>query len=177
MRKPYLLLDIDGVLIPFPDADGTVPPSHNRHSVTPTGRAAPVDVWLDPAHGSMINALLAENIVDIHWCTSWQADASALIAPILHLPPLPYLELPRSNITTSHPNGYLWKRDYVADCLGEAPVIWIDDDFTDLDHEWAERREEHRVPTLLVQPDPYRGLEADHLAVVREWVALPTLAA
>ncbi|MGP3985473.1 HAD domain-containing protein [Streptomyces sp. 3N207] len=177
MRKPYLLLDIDGVLIPFPDADGSVPSSHTRHSVTPTGRAAPVDVWLDPAHGRMIKALLAEEIVAIHWCTSWRADASALIAPILGLPELPHLELPRPNITTSHPNGYLWKRDYVSEWLGEAPVIWIDDDFTDSDHEWGEQREQRRIPTLLVQPDPYRGLEADHLAAVREWVAFPRLAA
>jgi len=176
MRKPYLLLDIDGVLIPFPVADGTVPPSHNRHSVTPTGRATPVDVWLDPAHGSMINALLAENIVDIHWCTSWQADASTLIAPILGLPRFPNLELPSPDITTSHPNGYLWKRDYVAEWLEEAPAIWIDDDFTDLDHEWAERRNLASAPTLLIQPDRYHGLQSDHLADIRAW-SMPTTAA
>ncbi|MDJ1138474.1 HAD domain-containing protein [Streptomyces iconiensis] len=177
MRKPYLLLDIDGVLIPFPSADGTIPPSHTRHSVTPAGRSAPVDVWLDPAHGRMLNALVAEEIVDIHWCTSWRADASVLIGALLGLPCFPHLELPHPDITTSHPNGYLWKRDYVAEWLGAAPAIWIDDDFTDLDHDWAGRREQHGVPTLLVQPGPYRGLEADHLAAVREWIAFLTLAA
>lgn len=40
MRPPYLLLDVDGVLIPFPDADGTTPATHRRHDVVPTGRNA-----------------------------------------------------------------------------------------------------------------------------------------
>ncbi len=38
MTPPYLLLDIDGVLIPFPAADGSTPPTHVRHTVLPTGR-------------------------------------------------------------------------------------------------------------------------------------------
>lgn len=39
MRPPYLLLDIDGVLIPFPSADGSTPATHARHDVVPTGRS------------------------------------------------------------------------------------------------------------------------------------------
>ncbi|MDH6125787.1 hypothetical protein [Kitasatospora sp. GP82] len=38
-------------------------------------------------------------------------------------------------ITTSHPDGYLWKRNHVADWLATAPAVWIDDDFTPLDHQ------------------------------------------
>ena len=40
MRTPYLLLDIDGVLIPFPEADGSTPPTHAHHDVVPTSRSA-----------------------------------------------------------------------------------------------------------------------------------------
>ena len=40
MPLPYLLLDIDGVLIPFPAADSSTPPTHVRHDVLPTGRHA-----------------------------------------------------------------------------------------------------------------------------------------
>ncbi len=53
---------------------------------------------------------------------------------LLGPPCFPHLELPRANITTSHLNGYLWKRDYAAEWLGEASAIWICDDSTDLDH-------------------------------------------
>ena len=53
MRPPYLLLDVDGILIPFPDAEGTSPVSHNRHEVVPADRSAddPVTIWLNPAQG------------------------------------------------------------------------------------------------------------------------------
>jgi hypothetical protein len=51
MRLPYLLLDIDGVLMPFTAPDGTSPASHVRHDALPTGRAPdePVAVWLHTA--------------------------------------------------------------------------------------------------------------------------------
>ncbi|GAA3102910.1 hypothetical protein GCM10017687_12720 [Streptomyces echinatus] len=64
---------------------------------------------------------------------------------------------------------YLWKRDHVDGWLGDAPVIWIDDDFTDLDHEWARERTARGYVTALVQPDPHIGLLAEHLVEVLAW--------
>ncbi|GAA2131361.1 HAD domain-containing protein [Streptomyces synnematoformans] len=177
MRPPYLLLDIDGVLIPFPDADGSTPAAHARHDVVPTDRSAdnPVTVWLDPAHGPMLMDVISAGLVTPVWCTSWRQDAATLIGPLLGLPPLPYLDLPRPHITTSHPNGYLWKRDHVDAWLAHAPAVWIDDDFTGLDHAWAAERIAKGTPTLLVQPDPHLGLQPEHLTEVTTWVAqLPT---
>ena len=174
MRTPYLLLDIDGVLIPFPDADGASPATHNRHYVVPTDRSAddPVTVWLNPAHGPLLMQVLRTGMVTPVWCTSWRHDATTLIGPLLDLPTLPYVDLPRPQITTSHPNGYLWKRDHVDTWLGDAPVIWIDDDFTNLDHEWAAERTARGPATALVQPDPHVGLLAEHLVEVLAWAAL-----
>lgn len=173
MTLPYLLLDIDGVLIPFPAADGSTPPTHVRHTVLPTGRHPddPVPVWLDPNHGNLLTTLLASGLITPVWCTSWRKDATTIIGPLLGLPDFPYLDLPRPQITNSHPNGYLWKRDHVDVWLGEAPVVWIDDDFTALDHGWAKERTARGLPTLLVQPDLYIGLRADHLTEIREWAA------
>ncbi|MFF9069727.1 HAD domain-containing protein [Streptomyces sp. NPDC014891] len=168
MALPYLLLDIDGVLIPFPAADGTTPPTHVRHTVQPTGHT-PVPVWLNPAHGPMLTGLLAAGLVTSMWCTSWRQDAPAIVGPLLALPAFPYLDLPRPQITTSHPDGYLWKRDHVDAWLGEAPAVWIDDDFTPLDHAWAAERTARGYPTLLVQPDPHAGLEPEHLEQAAAW--------
>ncbi|MFI6621421.1 HAD domain-containing protein [Streptomyces sp. NPDC050528] len=174
MRPPYLLLDVDGVLIPFPEADGASPATHNRHDVVPADRSAddPVTIWLNPAHGTLLMQVIRTGLVTPVWCTSWRHDASTLIGPLLGLPPLPYVDLPRPQITTSHPNGYLWKRDHVDTWLSDAPVIWIDDDFTALDHEWAAERTARGQATTLVQPDPHVGLLPEHLVEVLAWAAL-----
>ncbi|MGI5468368.1 HAD domain-containing protein [Streptomyces sp. CA-132043] len=173
MRLPYLLMDIDGVLIPFPSPDRTAPATHDRHDVLPTGRNPdqPVTVWLNPAHGTMLLDLIRTGIVAPVWCTSWRQDAATMIGPLLGLPPLPHVDLPHPQITTSHPNGYLWKRDYVDSWLGDAPVAWIDDDFTSLDHTWAAERTANGLTTLLVQPDPHVGLLLEHLTQITAWAA------
>ncbi|MFF3763878.1 HAD domain-containing protein [Streptomyces sp. NPDC001922] len=180
MRPPYLLLDIDGVLIPFPDEHGSPPATHDRHDVVPTGRSAdnPVTVWLHPEHGCLLMDVIRTGLVTPVWCTSWRQDATTLIGPLLGLPTLPYIDLPRPQITTSHPNGYLWKRDHVEAWLDSAPAVWIDDDFTSLDHTWAAERTARGTATLLVQPDPHLGLQPEHLTEVTKWAAqLPTVRA
>jgi hypothetical protein len=171
MRPPYLLLDVDGVLIPFPEADGTIPATHTRHDVVANGRnvEAAVTIWLNPAHGPLLTNIIRTGLVTPVWCTSWRQDATALVGPLLGLPSLPYVNLPRPQITTSHPDGYLWKRDYVDVWLGDAPAAWIDDDFTVLDHEWADRRTRRGSLTLLVQPDRRIGLQAEHLEMIATW--------
>jgi hypothetical protein len=173
MRPPYLLLDVDGVLIPFPDAAGAGPATHTRHDVVPTGRDpdAPVAVWLNPTHGPLLMRIIQTGLVTPVWCTSWRQDAATLIGPLLGLPALPYVDLPRPQITTSHPNGYLWKRDHVDTWLGDVPAVWIDDDFTSLDHEWATERSARGQATAVVQPDPHVGLLAEHLIEILAWAA------
>ncbi|MEV1199408.1 hypothetical protein [Microbispora rosea] len=130
MPEVYLLIDVDGVLIPFPDSEGNGPATHVRQSVVPAGYDAgsPVPIWLNPAHGPMLAELISELPLTPVWCTSWRGDASPLIGAKLGLQPFPHMELARQDITTSHPNGYLWKRDDVSAWLGTAQAVWIDDD-------------------------------------------------
>jgi hypothetical protein len=168
-RIPYLLLDVDGVLVPFPAPDNSIPPTHTRHLVALTGRTAPVSVWLDHDHGPLITDALASGLIEPVWCTSWRVDAPGVIGPLIGLPYFEHIELPRFPITTSHPDGYLWKRDHVDAWLGRASAVWIDDDFTSLDHRWAADRSAAGYPTLLVQPDPCVGLQPEHILRALEW--------
>jgi len=171
MSTPHLLLDIDGVLIPFPDRNHQRPPTHVRHLVVPTGHdpTDAVPIWLNPQHGALINDLLDTHELHPVWCTSWRHDANTHIAHRIGLRALDVIDLPRPDITTSHPHGYLWKRDHVAQWAAGDPLAWIDDDFTTFDHEWAVRRTATTAPTLLVQPDPCIGLTPQHLDQVRAW--------
>ncbi|MEV7051856.1 HAD domain-containing protein [Streptomyces anulatus] len=171
MRSPYLLLDVDGVLIPFPAADGSTPVTHTRHDVVPAGRNVdnPVTVWLNPEHGRLLLDVIRTGLFTPVWCTGWRQDAATLIGPLLGLPDLPYVDLPRPQITTSHPNGYLWKRDHIDAWLGEALTVWIDDDFSSLDYDWAAERTARGAATLLIEPDPYVGLQPGHLTEAASW--------
>jgi hypothetical protein len=81
----------------------------------------------------MLMDVTSTGLVTPVWCTSWRQDAATAIGPLLGLSDLPYADLPRPQITASHPNGYLWKRDHVDAWLADAPAVWIDDDFTGLD--------------------------------------------
>ncbi|MFD4340593.1 hypothetical protein ACFWPP_25865 [Streptomyces anulatus] len=120
MTLPYLLLDIDGVLIPFPAADGSTPPTHVRHTVLPTGRHPddPVPIWLDPSHGCMLTDLLTSGLVTPVWCTSWRRDATTIIGPLLGLPDFPYHDLPR-------PLDHDWAAERTA---GGTPTLIVQPD-------------------------------------------------
>jgi hypothetical protein len=165
----FLFCDIDGVLIPFPTADGTTPASHHRDHVVPAGQDQPVPIWLNPAHGSLLAELVAATGLEPVWCTSWRSDASRLIGRRLGLPPWPHVNLPHLPLTDSHPDGYLWKRDHVATHAKRQPLAWIDDDFAPADHDWASARAAAGYPTLLIQPDHYTGIQPQHTEAVRRW--------
>lgn len=166
----FLFCDVDGVIIPFPAADGTIPSTHHLEHVTPAGHEQPIPIWLNLAHGQLLAELVATTGLEPVWCTSWRGDASRLIGHRLGLPPWPHVALPHLPLTDSHPHGYLWKRDYVAKHARRRPLAWIDDDFADpADHDWATARTAAGLPTLLIQPDSRAGIQADHAEIVRRW--------
>jgi hypothetical protein len=165
----YLLCDIDGVLIPFPDQDGNIPSSHYRDQVTPTGHDKPVTIWLNPAHGPLLDDVITDTGLDPVWCPSWRANVADLIGSRLGLPSWPHVDLPQLPLTDSHPDGYLWKRDHVTAYIHSEPCAWIDDDFAPAGHHWASTRTATGCPTLLIQPDPHHGLLRKHVTTIRRW--------
>lgn len=90
----FLFCDIDGVLIPFPAADGAIPATHHPDHVVPAGEDQPVRIWLNPAHGPLLADLVAATGLEPVWSTSWRGDASRLIGYRLGLPFWPHVDLP-----------------------------------------------------------------------------------
>ncbi|GGJ76280.1 hypothetical protein GCM10011583_04530 [Streptomyces camponoticapitis] len=72
MRLPYLLLDVDSVLVPFPDDNGVTSAAHACHDVVPAGGNAdnPITVWLNPDHGGLLMDVIRTGLVAPVWCTS-----------------------------------------------------------------------------------------------------------
>lgn len=70
-----------------------------------TGDDKPVTIWLNPTHGPLLDDLITDTGLDPVWCTSWRADAAALIGPRLGLPPWPHLDLPRPPSPTATPTA------------------------------------------------------------------------
>ena len=78
--KPFLFLDVDGVIAPFADR-----PEWPKQFV------AVASVPIVPENRERLTAL--DRAFDIVWCTDWMESANELGA-IYGLPPRPYLEIP-----------------------------------------------------------------------------------
>lgn len=138
-NKPLLLLDVDGVLIPY--AARERPAGFLPYSLL--GEV----VWLSPQHGAWLQPLAHQ--FQLTWATSWEHDANRLIAPIVGLPALPVIEFPR-DVT-----GRFLKFPIIERVVANQPFVWIDDELTPAIHAWADQR---RTPTLLADVDPAIGL-------------------
>lgn len=171
MVRILFICDVDGVLIPFPAVDGAIPQTHHEHWAEFTGKPEPVRIWLNREHGPLLADLVEATGAEPAWCSTWRQDSAPQIGARLGLPAWPSVALPTPPTDSSHQAGHLWKQPHVAEHAGDAVLIWIDDDFTDLDHTWAAERTAAGLPTLLVEPDPYVGVQPEHFEHITAFVA------
>ncbi|GBE24483.1 hypothetical protein BMS3Bbin02_00755 [bacterium BMS3Bbin02] len=154
--KPYLLMDVDGVLAPV--VVDAPPPGFVRRVVQASdGREH--QVWLNPTHGLWLNALRER--FELVWASGWEHDAVRLLEPIFALPGVTAIEFtqrPLFGVT-------LRKLPDVVAFVGDMPVAWVDDDLDSEVEQWAG---DHSAPTLLLKPDPGVGLTHLH---IRELIA------
>jgi hypothetical protein len=113
---------VDGVLCPMGDRGGEellkVPGHHATYA-----RATPERL-----------ARLREAF-KLVWATGWERYANEVLAPVLGLPPLPYV---RFEAAAAPHEG--WKFPSIRRYVGHRPFAWIDDDISLEAHQWAERR-------------------------------------
>jgi hypothetical protein len=167
MPKPLLLLDVDGPLNPFAAKPTQRPDGYETHRLSPAGwTAKPLRVWLNPKHGPMLLAIA--DMVDLVWATTWRDDANRIIAPLIGLPELPVIQVKQPGF--GPPLAQIWKRDAVEEYADGRAFAWFDDDFVQPgDIEWAEKRTEAGLPTLLVPINPTVGIVQADVDRVADW--------
>lgn len=147
--RPYLLLDVDGVLSPTTDA---VPPGFRRVE-TPDFRVAVSD-----QHGRWLTEL-SEFFVLV-WATSWGERANAVYAKLLGLPALEVIRLPRPSAKPD------WKLPAIASWAGSKALAWVDDEIGETASRWAAERD---APTLCLRTNGAVGLREHQVAALRSF--------
>jgi hypothetical protein len=158
MGPPLLLIDIDGVISLF-GFDAAQPPP---------GRFLLVDGiphFLSSGAAELLGVL--KEHFELVWCSGWEEKANEYLPLALGLPRgLRHLTFARAD--GSRPVRH-WKLDAIdAHAGADRPVAWVDDQFDDTCHRWAQAR---TAPTELVATDPALGLTPDHAAHLRAWAA------
>jgi hypothetical protein len=175
-QTPLFLLDIDGVLNLF---DAWVPTG--EHYWTSKGelrfktkapdhlnlkRAGGYELLLHPQHTAWIAEIEAE--FDTVWATMWQDNAWMFGRVAGFGEDWDYVDFdsfrPKIGERRMVGNGVgTYKHPGIVAVLGDKPGVWVDDDMTPFQHEWARKRTEAGIPTLFIQPDPEFGMTREHV--------------
>ena len=155
MRRPILLIDVDGVISLF----------GFDHSSPPAGRFALVDGithFLSSGAGDHLRALAPA--FELVWCTGWEEKANDYLPLALGIHgPLAHVEFDH---TGRAPEAH-WKLGGIDRHLDPTrPVAWIDDAHDDACRAWAANR---TAPTLLVTTDPAVGLTELEVEQLLAW--------
>jgi hypothetical protein len=153
LHKPFLFLDIDGVISLF-GWDSAERPAGSFHAVDG------IPHFLSAGAASHLQAL-AQHFEPV-WCSGWEEKANEHLPHLLGLPgPYPFL-----TFDAVGPGGAHWKLDAIGRHAGEHPLAWVDDSLSDDCHRWAQARV---APTLLVATDPTTGLTAPEVELLVDW--------
>jgi HAD domain in Swiss Army Knife RNA repair proteins len=156
--KPLLMVDIDGVLSLFGQAD-TAPWSARVDGAFHTIDGIPHFL----SHTAATHLLGLREHFDLVWASGWEERAEEHLPHLLSLPEgIPFLRFERFRRgEQAH-----WKLAAIEAYAGDRPLAWIDDALSEACHTWAEAR---RAPTLLVQTAPERGLTAREVSLLGWW--------
>jgi hypothetical protein len=159
-QKATILVDIDGVLNAFHAPN--ILPSHQY-----VARAGKYTVVLDRRHPEWMREL--EQFADMRWATMWMAAAGPLFGKVADIgQDWPFLDFDKHNgalpwhafkaARTGEGVGNYKRALIEAVAEDGQPLVWIDDDMTDAQIDWATKRSRAGFPTLFIRPSAREGL-------------------
>lgn len=154
--KPWLLIDVDGVLNRLSSNRSAIKDGFRVRYVT-NERGSRIQLRLRRAHGQELLALT--DVYRLAWCTAWNGEANGELRHILGLPELPVVQI---DFGRDHQS----KVPAIARFVGQDPFCWLDDDLWRLDRKLLA---EMGNPHLVIETDPEQGLRSEHLERARAW--------
>lgn len=150
--KPYLFIDVDGVLNP----DSKLA-SHTRYEILD------YIVYLNPNDGK--NLLALTDLYELVWATTWQKLANEHIGPKIGLPELAFVPftVPQP-VTRNKPSWVMLKTFEVVKYAHGNPFAWLDDDFQKED-----LKELDNYNCLPIKIWPFSGLLPHHFSLLQTW--------
>jgi len=152
--RPILAVDIDGVISLFGSEE----------------RADPTTTRLQLVDGvpHLISLVVGDRLrrlserFELVWASGWEDKANFYLPQLLGLPELPHVSFDGA----ARRGAAHWKLNPLEAYARGRAMAWIDDNFDQSCHEWAEARPE---PTLLVLTEPQLGLEEAHVDALNAW--------
>lgn len=166
-RRPWLFVDVDGVLIPVVVPRTTTRDDDGFGDGGAGGDGNPILRRVRKDLGPVLASLPFELV----WATAWGSEANATLAALLGLPPLSVVEWPDAPAEEERDiaAGRHWKTRPLMAWAAGRPFAWIDDEVTDRDRRWVSAH--HPARALLHRIDATTGLTDDDIGILTGWTA------
>jgi hypothetical protein len=133
---------------------------------------------VNDAHARWIRSLLDRG-VDVGWATTWEHFANEVFGPLLGLPELPLAIEFHADVKNDHHHPRMyglgageWKSDALWNRYRDRPLVWIDDDASNLARiDMHGNPIDRGAPALSIRCEGEIGLTQDQMQQVDEWLA------